>query len=293
MYFSRVRVRPEIFRNTQLARLLADNSYNPHRLLWDLFPGEKKRCFLFREEIAREQLGSRGGVRGEPVYYLVSSVRPGSKGSNPIFTVESKAYHPRLQQGDILCFDLRANPVITKSGRKHDVVMDTQRTFLKALCNEFGLLDHVPDSLKKGELKRSLLRHGGSALDARLTSLLREDPLYADRLEQKMTLGDKLNWYIKAIVDRELVRWVDRKGKQHGFALVQDRHGLPKLQNSAYRWHGLHNKGAKEKRSGFSSVDFTGDIRVTDVQKFTKALFEGIGRSKAFGCGLMLVKRCN
>jgi len=43
--------------------------------------------------------------------------------------------------------------------------------------------------------------------------------------------------------------------------------------------------------SRFSSVDFLGDLEITDVEKFTKALFQGIGRAKAFGCGLMLVKR--
>ncbi|MBE9580954.1 MAG: type I-E CRISPR-associated protein Cas6/Cse3/CasE [Proteobacteria bacterium] len=47
----------------------------------------------------------------------------------------------------------------------------------------------------------------------------------------------------------------------------------------------------KEKKSGFSSVDFLGDLEITDVKKFTKALFGGLGRAKAFGCGLMLVRR--
>ncbi len=291
MYFSRVRVRPEIFRNTQLARVLADNSYNPHRLLWDLFPGEKKRCFLFREEIAREQLGSRGGVRGEPVYYLVSSVMPGGADANPIFTVESKEYHPRLQQGDSLCFELRANPVVTRAGKKHDVVMDAQRVFLQQLCEELGVTDNGRCWPSKGEIRQRLLAHGGTGLDSRLTALIEKDPLYADRLRHSMTLRDKLDWALKAAVDRELGRWLDRQGKQHGFALLEDRYGLPKLQNSAYRWHALHKKRDKGEKSGFSSVDFTGELQVTDEHKFLKALFEGIGRSKAFGCGLLLVKR--
>ncbi len=293
MYFSRVRVRPEIFRNTQMARVLADNSYTPHRLLWDLFPGERKRCFLFREEIAREQLGLRGGVRGEPVYYLVSSVKPGAAGSNPIFTIESKEYRPRLKQGDTLCFELRANPVVTKSGKKHDVVMDAQRSLLEGLCEELGLQDSGPDSSKKSVLKKRLLAHGGEALDARLTSLLNEDTRYADILRHGMAKRDKLDWSLKAVVDRALLRWIERQGKQHGFVLRQERQGLPKLQNSSYRWHELNKKGVKGMKSGFSSIDFTGELQVTDTLKFSKALFSGIGRSRAFGCGLMMVKRCD
>jgi len=37
-------------------------------------------------------------------------------------------------------------------------------------------------------------------------------------------------------------------------------------------------------------VDFLGDLEITDVEKFKRALFGGIGRAKAFGCVLMLVK---
>jgi CRISPR system Cascade subunit CasE len=35
-------------------------------------------------------------------------------------------------------------------------------------------------------------------------------------------------------------------------------------------------------KSGFSSVDFTGEQQITDMNKFMEALFPGIGRSKAF-----------
>ena len=157
MYFSRVRIRPEILRSTQLAKVFADSSYNIHRMLWDLFPGAKERNFLYREEIAREQLGSAAGVRGEPVYYLVSSARPLT--ANPVFEVETRGYQPKLREGDRLRFELRANPVVTqkverknpelflkkrkdrqvddrnkltKKRVRHDVVMDAQKTFLSS-----------------------------------------------------------------------------------------------------------------------------------------------------------------
>jgi len=76
-----------------------------------------------------------------------------------------------------------------------------------------------------------------------------------------------------------------------GFRLVNDDNNLSKLQNSAYQWHSLSAKGGKGDKSGFSSVDFTGELQITDMSKFKEALFTGIGRSKAFGCGLLLVRR--
>ncbi|MCF6252652.1 MAG: type I-E CRISPR-associated protein Cas6/Cse3/CasE [Methylococcaceae bacterium] len=34
-----------------------------------------------------------------------------------------------------------------------------------------------------------------------------------------------------------------------------------------------------------------GTLQITDVDKFKKILFDGIGRSKAFGCGLLMIRR--
>lgn len=53
------------------------------------------------------------------------------------------------------------------------------------------------------------------------------------------------------------------------------------------KW-GLPRKG---KTAGFSSVDFEGEIEVVDAELLSKGLFDGIGPSKAFGCGLLLVRR--
>lgn len=287
MYFSRIRIRPEIFKSTQLAQVLSDNSYNMHRLLWDLFTKQKQRSFIYREEIAREQLGTQAGVRGEPVYYVVSSTRPFSE--TPFFQVEVREYQPKLQQGDRLRFELRANPVITRNGKKHDVVMDAQRTFLTSLCAELNLQSRLPSAPKKQEFKKVLLTHGGHALDGRLTTLLKDDFRYAERLRQSMQLYSKIEWSIKAIVDDALEKWMIRQGQRHGFSLAKDDNNQSKLQNSAYRWHSI--KAEKEKKSGFSSVDFLGDLEIIDVEKFTKVLFGGIGRAKAFGCGLLLIRR--
>jgi CRISPR system Cascade subunit CasE len=314
MYFSRIRIRPQIFKSTQLAQVLSDNSYNMHRLLWDLFSDEKRRSFIYREEIAREQLGTQAGVRGEPIYYVVSSTRPSSE--NPFFQVEAREYRPKLQKGERLSFELRANPVVTekvdrenpehylrerarrqvanknkltKKRVRHDVVMDTQKTFLTSLCAELNLQSRLPSFPKKQEFKKVLLTHGGHALDGRLTTLLKDDSRYAERLHQSMQLHSKLEWSIKAIVDDALEKWIIRQSQRHGFLLAKDDNNQCKLQNSAYHWHSI--KAEKEKKSGFSSVDFLGNLEITDVEKFTKALFSGIGPAKAFGCGLLLIRR--
>jgi CRISPR system Cascade subunit CasE len=50
-----------------------------------------------------------------------------------------------------------------------------------------------------------------------------------------------------------------------------------------------HRNG--EKPITFSTVDYAGYLTVTDPALFIKALRSGLGKSKALGCGLMMVKR--
>jgi CRISPR system Cascade subunit CasE len=289
MYFSRVRIRPNIFKSSQLGKVLEGNVYGIHRLLWDLFPEEKQRTFLYREEIAREQLRALPTVRGESVYYLVSQTKPIE---NELFSVDFKNYQPQLAVGQHLTFECRVNPVVTRLGKKHDVVMDAQQQFLKLLVKEFNLETQLPDKQEKSAYKKLLLDKGGEAFSQRLTDMLQTDPLYAEQSQQCKQLSELMEWALKSCIDRALENWFKNQGERLGFKLLTDDNDLSKLQNSAYQWHGLSVKGCKGDKSGFSSVDFTGELQVTDIDKFNEALFTGIGRSKAFGCGLLLIRRC-
>ena len=47
----------------------------------------------------------------------------------------------------------------------------------------------------------------------------------------------------------------------------------------------------KDGRLRFSTVDFSGELTVNDPSAFAGALRGGIGHAKAFGCGLLLVRR--
>lgn len=72
---------------------------------------------------------------------------------------------------------------------------------------------------------------------------------------------------------------------RHGFRVQDD------LRVDAYRQHRLPRQGKDDIR--LSTVDLTGTLEVVDAARFTHALLEGIGHAKAFGCGLLLVRRVN
>jgi len=95
------------------------------------------------------------------------------------FILKTKRYEPKLQEGETLRFELRANPVITKNGKKHDVVIDAQQSFLRRLSEEMNLQSLLESSPEKSAYKKMLLAKGGQSLDRRLTSLLENDPRYA------------------------------------------------------------------------------------------------------------------
>lgn len=82
------------------------------------------------------------------------------------------------------------------------------------------------------------------------------------------------------LVQRTCTAWLKSRAEGGGFAL--DESGLIV---DAYQQH-----GGKRGQLRFSSVDFAGHLTVTDPLRFAEVLAEGIGRAKAFGCGLLLVK---
>ncbi len=79
--------------------------------------------------------------------------------------------------------------------------------------------------------------------------------------------------------------WLIRQGNRCGFTLTNDSVLVDGyMQNCFY-------KSPKGKPVRFSSVHYEGLLTVTDPELFVTMLGDGIGKSKAFGCGLMLVRR--
>ncbi len=76
--------------------------------------------------------------------------------------------------------------------------------------------------------------------------------------------------------------WLAAQGERRGFS-------VDALAIEDYRVCKLKRRGGKE--ATFGVIDLRGLLSVRDPKAFTSALFTGFGRSKAYGCGLMLVRR--
>lgn len=88
---------------------------------------------------------------------------------------------------------------------------------------------------------------------------------------------------IQAQMDAAAKTWLADpvRAERAGYRLLVD----PEL--NAYRQHAFRRRGREVR---FSSVDYTGLLEVTNAERFHCSLRNGIGRSRAFGCGMWMIR---
>ena len=86
------------------------------------------------------------------------------------------------------------------------------------------------------------------------------------------------------IVLDEGVRWLSARSNDYGFVVSPDE-----VVAEGYIQQKFMKKKGKHLIS-ISTMDFDGILEVIDPEKMHQTLMEGIGPSKGFGCGLLLVK---
>lgn len=85
--------------------------------------------------------------------------------------------------------------------------------------------------------------------------------------------------------DAERIQWLQRKGAQHGFAVVN--HTDPALSLQCVQSTHLSAQKGQQRQVHLAPGHYTGQLCITDVAVFVDALCGGIGRSKALGLGLL------
>jgi CRISPR system Cascade subunit CasE len=105
----------------------------------------------------------------------------------------------------------------------------------------------------------------------------------------------------QAVLSEVAVRWLSGQGDTHGFSLANRKSREPweadasdraqdALEVMGYRVLRLgRSRGRKALQLGV--LELQGTLVVQDPTRFIAALAHGFGRGKAFGCGLMLIRR--
>ncbi len=90
---------------------------------------------------------------------------------------------------------------------------------------------------------------------------------------------------LNTLVQQAGLEWLQKCAERHGFSFVSGQ-----VLVESYQQHRAAKKGG-QKPIRYSTLDFSGLLTVTDAELFQQALTNGIGPAKAFGCGLLLVRR--
>lgn len=86
-----------------------------------------------------------------------------------------------------------------------------------------------------------------------------------------------------AVATQATAEWLVAQGAAAGFCPVGS------IAANGYTQVGIERR--RGRPAGFSAIDITGVIEVTDPAAFLAKLARGFGSAKAFGCGLMLIRR--
>jgi CRISPR system Cascade subunit CasE len=87
------------------------------------------------------------------------------------------------------------------------------------------------------------------------------------------------------------LKWLERKGEQHGFTLKGDDSQINILAIDQGKMLGKHVSADAKAKITLAAVLFNGILRVTDAELFRLALKVGVGSGKAYGFGLLSVAR--
>ena len=78
--------------------------------------------------------------------------------------------------------------------------------------------------------------------------------------------------------------WLRRQGERTGFSVAPST-----VRVDGYEQHRIARKGARVM--SFSTLDFEGRLTVVTPSSFLNAITRGYGSARAYGCGLMLIRR--
>ncbi|MEO1419884.1 MAG: type I-E CRISPR-associated protein Cas6/Cse3/CasE [Pseudomonadota bacterium] len=117
--------------------------------------------------------------------------------------------------------------------------------------------------------------------DGRSGRTVRSD-VAMDLLRQIPAGGDERAAARQHLAEKAAREWLEARAERDGFH-------VDALRLDAYRPMRLPRPGGKNATIGV--FDLQGALRVANPEAFLARIAEGFGRAKAFGCGLMLIRR--
>lgn len=165
---------------------------------------------------------------------------------------EIKPFAPDLAPGDRLEFILRANATKTRKSGRMTASGKEHKQHIDIVMDALFALPSGRQSDERAEARMKIARQKGA-------------------------------------------EWLQLQGARAGFT-ISERGGEggpePDMTVTDYSVMALpSHTGARQGQPQFGIMDMTGTITITDPSAFLAKLPQGFGRAKAFGCGLMMIRR--
>jgi CRISPR system Cascade subunit CasE len=147
----------------------------------------------------------------------------------------------------------------------------------------FSLRDNPVAQLKEERSEEEKLRQEEHRKISQLSEKITKKRVRHDvvmHLKKSLTEEERQSYSQAELEQMAGEKWLQELAAKKGFRVLG-------VTVQGYQQHHF-----KKRQIKISSLDFDGVLEVTDPQLFIdEALFSGIGRAKAFGCGLLMIRR--
>ena len=150
-------------------------------------------------------------------------------------------------------------------------------------CLAFSLRANPVEQLKEArtpeELNRQMVDRKARGLTEKSTKKRVQHDVVM-HLKKSLSEAELSEHSQAALEQRAGEAWLNKRAEKQGFRVL------------SVTAQGYQQQHFKKRQIKMSTLDFDGVLQVIDPEIFiSQTLYQGIGRAKAFGCGLMLVKR--
>lgn len=161
------------------------------------------------------------------------------------------------------------------------LILSSEKPNLSSVAEQFGFSHVVPGWDTKSY--SALLSHlrAGEVLRFRL----RANPVRSSSAEKGEHSGR--GKVFAHVTSDQQKQWLKARAQEHGFALDMDKFDV--VHSEWLRFRKAGNRGCEVR---LKVAEFEGLLTITDVEQFSAVLTQGLGRAKAYGCGLLTVLRC-
>ena len=170
---------------------------------------------------------------------------------------------------DFLWREERAGVFFTLSSRPPVQIDLFAQMEVKPFAPDLAVGDRLAFALRANATR---MKRGGARVDVVM------DALHALAVGERAGARD-------AIAQQEGAAWLARQGERAGFSPCSVA-----VQGYNVRALELH-RGPRKGQPQFGVLDMVGALEITEPAAFLAQLAQGFGRAKAFGCGLMMIRR--